>query len=786
MLGDRATARHILSDWESNMTQSKRHSKTGSSRAKRRAMLLAWLVSSVCAVPLRNAAADSPCEGSSLPDSGEKSTGAWVSSLAPLRAIGLRYAHASVRETPNRTENPTECSGMPTACADNGSSALATPPQVSLGLQEPPRLFASSSSPGGAMPPLPPMRGAASPPNEVSHAVASQAPTGVILASGNATPIDEAKVSIRIGEPAKGNANPPSMTRSEEREQAVNAGPSTAAMPPRMPQQIKPQAIRTQSKSTGNPTQRSAPAMAPPANLNVTRVDGITEHSPVRLSFADDKVTAAPMPRSVNGYAVMRNGSEIPVAVRPIEPGSKVLQSVKSSNPPLVSAIPPVTEHHEAAKSETGTSNSDAFATSQVTLPSETTVTPELESKPSVNVGFVPPSRAKESLPVARPAIVTPVEMQHVAAEQPRSSAMNGSATLAAEESNGIAAHRPDPVVPPLWANPPVLPMPTAPSAPALAVSEPKETAVDAQANRDPSRTKITLAAGPSTPIVRVRAVPGDSIDSQWGDDPSTTSNRDLHSGAHPSDTQSVREEQRRVPVLVGAAPPTLEVDESAIANRETTRTDAIEDEPDAPPAFTREAVDEELMDEADAPSKNQATLQLRQGNTTTDSAVPLPKGPSLTSGPLESGVVPEAAPRLEVESHTANEFLVEGKITNIHIEDPSVCRVLASNGRVFLVGDRSGETVVAMRTAETIEPIYVRVAVVAAWRNPRLGVTDMEQLRATIANLAPQSNLRIQPQPDGSLWVSGMVDSNEQAKRIMELTRRLVLVPVVDKLEVR
>jgi hypothetical protein len=45
---------------------------------------------------------------------------------------------------------------------------------------------------------------------------------------------------------------------------------------------------------------------------------------------------------------------------------------------------------------------------------------------------------------------------------------------------------------------------------------------------------------------------------------------------------------------------------------------------------------------------------------------------------------------------------------------------------------------------------------------------------------------LRIQPQPDGSFWVSGMVDSNEQAKRIMELTRRLVLVPVVDKLEVR
>jgi hypothetical protein len=43
-----------------------------------------------------------------------------------------------------------------------------------------------------------------------------------------------------------------------------------------------------------------------------------------------------------------------------------------------------------------------------------------------------------------------------------------------------------------------------------------------------------------------------------------------------------------------------------------------------------------------------------------------------------------------------------------------------------------------------------------------------------------------MQPQSDGSLWVLGTVDSNAKAKRVMELTRRMVLVPVVDKLEVR
>lgn len=747
------------------MTQSKRHSKTGSSRAKRRAMLLAWLVSSVCVVPCRSVAADSPCEGASTASLGEKSVeksaGDWVSPLAPMRAIGLRYATPTVHPP----SIPSVCSALPTACDGSDSAPAKSISQPIQVVPEPPRLFASSQGTANALPPLRPTPIAATAPSEVSHAVASQVPTGVILASGNAMPADDAKVSIRIGE---------ATTRSDA-ERPGDAANSVAKAPARMPQQIKPQAIRTQAKSAGGASKRSASAMEPSASVSVTRVEGITEHSPVRLSFADDKVTAAPMPRSVTGYAVMRNGSEIPVAVRPIEPGSKVLQSVKSSTAPLVSAIPPVTEHGEVANSFDGQLSAKAIASSNVGLASESAVAPELESNPSINVGLVPPSHSGQVAVHGSPANAAPIATQQVAEGNTRFSQASGHA-----DSTGNIAHRPDSAVPPMWSNPPVLALPSAPSDSVPAVASQGNQPVP-QSNPEVSRTKITLAAGPST--VRVRAVPEDSNEAHLAADQTTSQNRD----AHPSEPLAVREDQRRVPVLVGAAPPTLDIDESATAESEPMRSSVAEQEPDAPPAFTQEApIEEGLLHELNAPPKSQRALQLRHADMTTETAVALPKGPSLTSGPLENGVVPDGAPRLEVESHTANEFLVEGKITNIHIEDPSVCRVLASNGRVFLVGDRSGETVVAMRTAETIEPIYVRVVVVAAWRNPRLGVTDMEQLRATIANLAPQSNLRIQPQPDGSLWVSGMVDSNEHAKRIMELTRRLVLVPVVDKLEVR
>jgi len=163
-----------------------------------------------------------------------------------------------------------------------------------------------------------------------------------------------------------------------------------------------------------------------------------------------------------------------------------------------------------------------------------------------------------------------------------------------------------------------------------------------------------------------------------------------------------------------------------------------------------------------------------------------MPRGPVVTTGPLESGVVPESAPRLEIESQSANEFLVEGKITFIHIVDPNVCRTVASDGKIFVVGNELGETSIALRTAESTEPIFVRVAVVTPWQNAKQGVADIDQLRATIATVAPEARLRIQPQSDGSLWVIGSVDSNDKAKRVMELTRKLVLVPVVDKLEVR
>jgi len=763
------------------MNRSKRQRNSDGMQAYRRSLFGLLLISTACWSPW--------CAGDDFPDQSQSVK--QVFQFGPAHAIGLCYSRSSASPT----------------CTPKASVQLPSPlPMQTVSqcpahgdLPEPPRLFTAPSNssaptspgaganhPGGSLPPVP-------------HP--TSATSDVILASGNTLRSDEERVTIRLGEPLpidaglrpNGSSTFPASNFAPS--MLSTHGASSASQPPsapssaqgsRQPQRVKPQTVRSQtsrsSSQEATDSNRSATLDNGPNHLKVVKSEAITAHSPVRLSFSNASVTAAPIPRSVNGYAVMRNGTEIPVNIRPMDPDSKVLQSAKTSAQPLVSAIQPVvapeTIHESSLDNEPSLgldSHSEIASVDQSAekgqehfvedLVPETHAIADSASHSTSNI----PSGNEVQKP-SSPSFSLPTHGIH-------KQTVAGSSSLPAPgllppSTNQLSPSR----MPELTAKAPV------------------------QVAEVPVQAIISFASTSKSAMVKVIPVEGHPSHFNERSEPSTeepsnelsSTGRDLPpafqdtndgDGGIPSPSVRASIHQPLVSEVILASPNSLESDDTSLAQLETNALEPDETESklvavdeDEPVAATPDAASEHAT----------PAMQLRNSGRIVPDANQIPRGPTFSSGPLENGVVPEGAPKLEIESHSANEFLVEGRIISIHIEDPVICRAIASNGRVFLVGDQQGETVVAMRTAESVEPVYVKVAVVSAWRNTRLGVLDLEQLRAAIANVAPEANLRMQPQSDGSLWVLGTVDSNAKAKRVMELTRRMVLVPVVDKLEVR
>jgi Flp pilus assembly secretin CpaC len=152
---------------------------------------------------------------------------------------------------------------------------------------------------------------------------------------------------------------------------------------------------------------------------------------------------------------------------------------------------------------------------------------------------------------------------------------------------------------------------------------------------------------------------------------------------------------------------------------------------------------------------------------------------PAYTAEQLASAI------RVELESQSAREFEVDTPIQSIMVVDETVCRTVARDGRMYLVGIQTGETMIEVQPTDGSPSRWVLAKVVSPWQRSQ-GPVDLDQLTHAIQPLSPDGLLNIRAQEDGSIVVRGKVDSKETAKRIMELTRKMILVPVVDKLEIR
>jgi hypothetical protein len=837
------------------MIRSKRN-QTQSSRLGARRMIAAIVFSATTLQSIATHAEDS-MQRLSKPEE--------LARIAPMRAIGLRFA------PPKTLSSLSPRADHPDALTSPIHPPVPMPPMALPQMILPPTPDHELAAGSLPLPNMPSHAGTGSniDPDSVwdspsfDISTASQVPTvssSAVPASMStpvasmSTPVDSVppqdRVSFRLGEASgsKNSTNPKSTaasqpTSSESSDSSIHPrdARSLVAPPPRsqpalahagpsqtrMPQHIKPQAVRTQSANAApSAANNDQPAIQNDGTklpqgpaIKVTKADGITQHTPVRLSFSNDSVTAVPVARSVQAQTIMRSGSEIPVSVRSLAPNSKVLQATKaSSQPALVAAV---SLDPESAGSVDAEDPQDPANATDTMGSADTETAPTLAERDA-------PSKAADPSPSplnrSAPAIETNSRLKVDSrsgfvgqAVEPSGLAGGNDSSYLAQDSgnqpNSAAQSIPSPIP---TATPHAVALPLAPTlaSPTLAAPRPamptpailasRSQVANSESNAPvnvadvPKQGRVSLASNASGGL---RVVPVES-------NPDSMRVTESHlAAAAPAPEPSLASEALSLPAASldathptlipgpaetrrtrsGSSPTPVEVATPTIMEADTPSTAVSLTLPEvAVAATTDDAVQEEGLEDRPPTLSSRPIGSAATGAPREAKEPVIPRGPIVTTGSLESGVVPESAPRLEIESQSANEFLVEGKITSIHIVDPNVCRTVASDGKIFVVGNELGETSIALRTAERTEPIFVRVAVVTAWQNAKQGVADIDQLRATIANVAPEARLRIQPQSDGSLWVIGTVDSNDKAKRVMELTRKLVLVPVVDKLEVR
>jgi len=176
-----------------------------------------------------------------------------------------------------------------------------------------------------------------------------------------------------------------------------------------------------------------------------------------------------------------------------------------------------------------------------------------------------------------------------------------------------------------------------------------------------------------------------------------------------------------------------------------------------------------------------------RSTQPNTDGVLSQPGAPVLiTTGPLVSTGSIDATERVLIESQDIRALQVNGTISRLHVVDSSVCQVVCNGNRLFIVADQTGETTIEVNMGKLHKPIYIQVVVQRPWARSSSASVSLEQMQAIVTRLAPSAEVTVQPTEEGSLVVNGFVENNQQAKKVLEAIRKMVLVPVIDRLEIR
>ena len=100
------------------------------------------------------------------------------------------------------------------------------------------------------------------------------------------------------------------------------------------------------------------------------------------------------------------------------------------------------------------------------------------------------------------------------------------------------------------------------------------------------------------------------------------------------------------------------------------------------------------------------------------------------------------------------------------------------------MVGKAEGNTKVAILSKDHQRRV-VGVKVLPSGQQTATPKSNLDQVKEMIANLFPDANLTFSSLESGGIEVRGTTKSESEARKVLELVRRICLVPVDDKVKV-
>jgi len=124
-------------------------------------------------------------------------------------------------------------------------------------------------------------------------------------------------------------------------------------------------------------------------------------------------------------------------------------------------------------------------------------------------------------------------------------------------------------------------------------------------------------------------------------------------------------------------------------------------------------------------------------------------------------------------------------EIVRIETQDPECCSVFNNGRAITVVGKAEGSSKVAIISKDHQRRV-VGVKVLSTGQQPATPKSDLDQVKEMIANLFPDANLLFTNQDSGGIEVRGTTKSEGEARKVLEIVRRICLVPVEDKVKVQ
>ena len=145
----------------------------------------------------------------------------------------------------------------------------------------------------------------------------------------------------------------------------------------------------------------------------------------------------------------------------------------------------------------------------------------------------------------------------------------------------------------------------------------------------------------------------------------------------------------------------------------------------------------------------------------------------------------------IEVVHRDVRCIKVAGAVEKIEVEDESICKGMVSDSKgITLIGVNRGVTRVKVwMTSESHlskSPQIFEVSVREAWTTSshKSGMTINDATKS-IAELFPTTRIAIKAHENGTLIVFGKTDTNDEAKKIVSMVRKMFLVPVQDRIAI-